>query len=68
MFERVLAEDIGGHKYDPNSGDCEWGCGCWFVPHFGSGGHEGVDPIGTCPNNPLTKLKNQNKKESNVKK
>lgn len=31
--------------------DCSYGCGCWAGPSR-SGGPDGVDPFGECPNHP----------------
>jgi hypothetical protein len=40
----------GGHIYDEQgTSDCANGCGCWAGPSR-SGGPEGVDPLGACPN------------------
>ena len=46
-------KEYGGHKYANHDGtsDCEHGCGCWMGPAR-SGGPTGLDPFGTCPNNP----------------
>ncbi|MDD2731754.1 MAG: hypothetical protein PHI53_01005 [Candidatus Pacebacteria bacterium] len=52
-------KDYGDHRYNEIAGDneyngktyCEHGCGCW-IDSFGSGGPAGVDPLGSCPNNP----------------
>ena len=54
------------HKYpgiDANGGfcftsDCEYGCGCW-TGGTRSGGPEGVDPFGECPNHPLKEAHNE---------
>ena len=47
-------KEYGGHKYSGHDGrnDCAHGCGCW-VGSFNSGGPLGLDPFGTCPNNPV---------------
>ena len=44
---------MGGHYYpDPDgTSDCANGCGCWMEP-YRSGGPDGVDPFGKCPNEP----------------
>ena len=46
-------KEYGGHKYANPDGtsDCKHGCGCWMGPAH-SGGPIGLDPGGTCPNNP----------------
>lgn len=46
-------KEYGKHKYASNVGksDCEYGCGCWMAS-FQSGGPTGLDPFGTCPQNP----------------
>jgi hypothetical protein len=41
-----------GHAYDEEgTSDCGHGCGCWTGP-YRSGGPDGVDPLGICPNHP----------------
>lgn len=41
---------VGGHIYDEHgTSDCANGCGCWAGPSR-SGGPDGVDPFGACPN------------------
>jgi len=43
---------VGGHVYDADgTSDCHNGCGCWMGP-YRSGGPEGIDPAGACPNAP----------------
>ena len=71
----------GGHFYPGCEGDieafftsdCEHGCGCW-VGSSRSGGPDGVDPFGDCPNNPAKicatcgqTLKPKNAKEVNCR-
>lgn len=48
-------KEYGEHKYHGNS-DCEYGCGCW-MGSSNSGGPTGLDPFGTCPNNPKDGVK-----------
>jgi len=50
--------NVGGHFYpgceDPKdffTSDCKHGCGCWMGSSR-SGGPDGVDPFGKCPENP----------------
>lgn len=51
--------NLGGHFYPGCEGsddefrtsDCEHQCGCW-MGQSRSGGPNGVDPFGICPNNP----------------
>lgn len=53
------APNFGGHHYpgcdvadiDTFTSDCAYGCGCWMGA-FRSGGPDGVDPRGACPNLP----------------
>jgi len=58
------ADGSGGHSYpgvnafqrsgkleDFFTSDCEYNCGCWMGPSR-SGGPNGIDPFGKCPNNP----------------
>src|SRR5437899_339530 len=46
-------KEYGPHKYNKQErpSHCEYGCGCW-TESFRSGGPLGLDPFGTCPNNP----------------
>lgn len=58
--------NIGSHFYPGCEGDgesfytsdCEHGCGCWMGSSR-SGGHEGVDQFGQCPNNLAAKAVEQ---------
>lgn len=50
----LLKMKFGGHSYAPDgTSDCAHGCGCWCGPTR-SGGPDGIDPMGTCPKNPIT--------------
>ena len=49
--------NVGGHFYpgvpedDFSTSDCSYKCGCW-MGRTRSGGPDGIDPFGPCPNNP----------------
>ena len=53
-------KEYGGHKYSGHDGrnDCTRGCGCW-VGSSNSGGPLGLDPFGTCPNNPVDGIRRE---------
>ena len=67
MPNKKLSEDEGGHKYPPEvdgkDDHCLFNCGCSSTIAFGSDGPKGIDPLGTCPNNPITIKNIGNKKE-----
>ena len=45
--------EYGAHQYDDDgTSDCHYRCGCWTGP-CRSGGPQGIDPFGECPNNPV---------------
>ena len=46
-------KEYGEHKYSKGDGriECRYSCGCWAGATT-SGGPTGLDPFGTCPNNP----------------
>jgi len=47
-------KEYGNHEYPNQDGtsDCKFGCGCW-AGRTSSGGPTGIDPLGTCPQNPV---------------
>lgn len=46
-------KEYGPHKYDKHgTSNCAHGCKCWAGPSR-SGGPLGLDPFGSCPNNPV---------------
>lgn len=47
-------KEYGKHEYPNHDGtsDCKFGCGCW-MGSTRSGGPLGLDPFGTCPQNPV---------------
>lgn len=57
-MSEIKLPNVGGHYYpgcvdDDNfyTSDCAYGCGCW-MGGTRSGGPDGIDPFGDCPNNP----------------